>query len=66
MNWINVNEKKPETAMDVLVVKKNGKVFQMHWHNNDGYAFWWWGFGQWLNQTKQITHYMPIPPPPNN
>lgn len=67
MNWISVKERLPEEIMDVLVVKHNGLITVMSWHapfDSGKRIFQWWGFGRWVNQHSQITHWMPLPEPP--
>jgi len=65
--WISVSDRLPETSCDVLAAKHNGKVYQMSYHapfDSAKRIFQWWGFGQWVNQHSQVTHWMPIPPHP--
>jgi hypothetical protein len=64
MEWISTKERLPELNTKVLVFKKNGGLFQMEYFSIDGAEFFWWGFGEWHNQTRQITHWMPLPKPP--
>lgn len=67
MEWIDVNEKLPETNCDVLVAKKNGRVILMSYHapfDSGKRIFQWWGFGAWLDQHRQVTHWMSLPKPP--
>lgn len=67
ISWVAVTERLPETNCDVLVVKKNGKVVPMSFHapfDSGKRIFQWWGFGAWVDQHKQVTHWMPIPEPP--
>lgn len=66
-NWVAVTERLPETNCDVLVVKKNGKVVSMSFHapfDSGKRIFQWWGFGAWIDQNRQVTHWMPMPEPP--
>jgi len=62
--WISVLDAKPEPHSKVLAYKQNGLIIMAEWFSIDGFAFWWWGFGRWLDQTKQITHWMYLPSPP--
>jgi hypothetical protein len=65
--WISVNDRLPETNCDVLVAKTNGRVFQMSYHapfDSGKRIFQWWGFGKWVDQHSQVTHWMPLPSPP--
>jgi hypothetical protein len=67
--WISVNEKLPETNCNVLVCKTNGLLTIMSFHKEFETGlrrFHWWGFGQWINQHHQVTHWMPLPEPPKN
>jgi len=67
MEWISVKDRLPETNMSVLVAKHNGRVFQMSYHrpfDSGMRIFQWWGFGKWLDQHSQVTHWMPLPAPP--
>jgi hypothetical protein len=67
ISWVAVTERLPETNCDVLVVKKNGKVVPMSFHapfDSGKRIFQWWGFGAWVDQHKQVTHWMPMPEPP--
>ena len=65
--WISVAERLPETACDVLVVKHNGRVFMMSYHapfDSGKRIFQWWGFGNWVDQNSQVTHWMLLPVAP--
>lgn len=65
--WISVKDRLPETNCDVLVAKNNGRVFQMSYHapfDSGKRIFQWWGFGKWVDQHSQVTHWMPLPEPP--
>jgi hypothetical protein len=67
MHWVSVADKLPETNCDVLVAKRNGKVYQMSYHapfDSGKRIFQWWGFGKWVDQHSQVTHWMRIPEPP--
>lgn len=68
MEWISVKDRLPETNCDVLVAKQNGRVFQMSYHapfDSGKRIFQWWGFSKWVDQHSQVTHWMPLPEPPN-
>lgn len=55
--WIPVTERLPEKFQPVIVCREGGKVEQ-------GYkdvADWWKVYG---TRTKKITHWMPLPEPP--
>jgi len=68
MEWIDVNDRLPDTNCEVLAAKNNGRVFQMSYHapfDSGKRAFQWWGFGKWVDQHSQVTHWMPIPDHPN-
>lgn len=65
--WISVNDRLPENNCDVIVTKRNGKVYQMSYHapfDSAKRIFQWWGFGKWVDQHSQVTHWMPLPSPP--
>ena len=65
--WISVKDQLPKTNCDVLVLKRNGRVFQMSYHapfDSGKRIFQWWGFGKWINQHSQVTHWMKLPNPP--
>ncbi len=65
--WISVEDRLPETNCKVFAVKKNGRAFQMSYHapfGSDKRIFQWWGFGNWVDQHSQVTHWMPLPSPP--
>lgn len=67
MEWISVKDGLPETNIQVLACKHNGKVIQMSYHresNDMPRNFYWWGFGGYIEQTSQVTHWMPLPAPP--
>jgi len=67
IQWVSVTDKLPDENCDVLVVKKNGKVFQMSYHapfDSTKRIFQWWGFGEWVDQHRQISHWMYLPKPP--
>lgn len=65
--WISVEDRLPETNCDVLTVKKNGRVIFMSFHapfDSGKRIFQWWCFGAWVDQHRQVTHWMPLPNPP--
>lgn len=67
MEWISVKDRLPEDSCDVLVAKRNGRVFKMSYHapfDSGKRIFQWFGFGKWIDQHSQITHWMPLPEPP--
>lgn len=69
MVGISVNEQLPDTHCDVLVTKKNGRVFQMSYHTppgGDKRIFQYWGDGQWIDQHSNVTHWTPLPNPAKN
>lgn len=66
--WISVEDRLPETSCDVLAVKRNGLIVQMSYHapfDHGKRIFQWWGFGEWIDQHSQVTHWMPIPDLPD-
>lgn len=61
--WVSVKDRLPEDKMQpVIIAKFNGLVCEMMYQ--DGKFEYWQGRGQWLDQTSQITHWMPLPKPP--
>jgi len=67
MHWVSVTDRLPETNCDVLAYKQNGLITQMSYHapfDSGKRIFQWWGFGSWLDQHSQVTHWMPMPKPP--
>jgi hypothetical protein len=67
VGWVAVSERLPETNCYVLVHKSNGLIAQMSYHapfDSDKRLFHWWGFGTWINQHSQVTHWMPMPDTP--
>ena len=65
--WIKTEDQLPKTNCDVLVLKRNGRVFQMSYHapfDSGKRIFQWWGFGKWIDQHSQVTHWMKLPNPP--
>lgn len=57
MEWISVKDRLPEYMRPVIVCRKGGKVEQ-------GYkdvGNWWKVYG---TRTKNVTHCMPMPDPP--
>jgi len=67
MHWVAVSERLPEINCNVLAYKSSGLITQMSFHasfDSGKRQFHWWGFGTWLNQHSQVTHWMPMPEPP--
>jgi hypothetical protein len=65
--WVSVEDRLPEEMGDYLVHKKNGLIIPMSYHapfDSGKRIFQWWGFGKWVNQHSQITHWQPLPSPP--
>lgn len=57
--WISVEERLPDCFEPVIVCRKGGKVEQGHRDVND----WWKVYG---TRTKHVTHWMPLPKPPED
>lgn len=55
--WIPVTERLPETMQPVIVCRECGKVEQGYKDVGD----WWKVYG---TRTKHVTHWMPLPQPP--
>jgi len=67
MQWVSVTDRLPENNCEVLVTKENGRVFAMSYHapfDSCKRIFQWWGFGKWVDQHRQVTHWMYMPQPP--
>lgn len=67
IGWVAVSERLPETNCNVLTYKSNGLITQMSFHapfDSDKRQFHLWGFGNWINQHSQVTHWMTMPEPP--
>ncbi len=65
--WISVNERFPDINCDVLVAKRNGRILQMSYHSpfdSGKRIFHWWGFGRWMDQHSQVTHWQLLPSAP--
>lgn len=65
MNWISVNDRLPEEGEEVLVVLKSDRVFYYiaELTINAPYPFWW-SQDRGLFTLDEITHWMPLPEPP--
>lgn len=60
--WINVEDKLPETYEPVLVCLENNSIFQFMWMRDR----WYNPYMQNGEPTQnKITHWMPLPNPPN-
>lgn len=57
-HWIPVAECLPESSQRVIVCRKDGKVEQGIFLGVNG---WWKVYG---TNTKSVTHWMPLPEPP--
>lgn len=55
--WISVKERLPDRFAPVIVCRAGGKVEQGHRDVGD----WWRVYG---TRTKHVTHWMPMPEPP--
>ena len=55
--WISVEERMPECMQPVIVCREGGKVEQGYKDTMD----WWKVYG---TRTKKVTHWMPLPEPP--
>ena len=56
--WIPVSDRLPESGQRVIVCRKDGRVEQGVYLGVNG---WWKAYG---TNTKSITHWMPMPAPP--
>lgn len=58
--WISVKERLPERFKPVLICReKNGKPYVEQGYKD--VCEWWKVYG---TRTKQVTHWMPLPEPP--
>lgn len=58
MKWIKASEP-PTGGTNVICRKDNGSVLELRYQN---YRYEWrQGNGKWLDQTSQVTHWMPMP-----
>ena len=67
MRWVSVKDALPNENCEVLAYKTSGLITQMSFHvpfDSAERIFQWWGFGIWLNQHSQVTHWMLMPPAP--
>ena len=66
MKWVSVKERLPEVGQKVLAcgVHKGMEVQQFHGAHflRDGTCVWEWKH----NTIKTVTHWMPLPEPPEN
>lgn len=58
--WISVDERLPETNEEVLVYSSVGKIYTACYIRVDGIEFWF----ENIDGFREITHWMPLPPPP--
>ena len=61
--WISVNDRLPETYVDVLGWRPISKKITICWV--DAFNVWMHDFGT-VERTLLITHWMPLPTPPQN
>lgn len=59
MKWISVKDRLPELASFVIAYKKNGLVLGLYFSADEEFRY-----GRDCDQTKQVTHWMPLPKPP--
>lgn len=67
LEWVSVKDKLPSEVCRVLAAKHNGKVCEMSYHtpfDRGERVFQWWGFGRWIDQHSQVTHWVRIPEHP--
>ena len=60
VRWIPVEERMPETDKLVLVVRSDGDMAVAGWNAALGWLHYWSGF-----RVRNVTHWMPLPEPPN-
>ena len=56
--WIQTTDRLPESGQRVIVCRKDGRVEQGVYLGVNG---WWKVYG---TNTKSVTHWMPMPAPP--
>lgn len=67
MNWINIDKSKPELGIAVLIHLKSDYISIGYRKEVDNKVFWQ-VFGdiiETINNTDEITHWMPLPEIPN-
>jgi len=53
--WIDVNDRLPDNIQPVIVLFNAGRVYTSRYHS---------GNGEWVDYNPFITHWMPLPKPP--
>lgn len=57
-DWIKVEDKLPNLSTFVIAYKKNGKVLGLYYSADKEFYY------SQVDQTNQVTHWMPLPEPP--
>ncbi len=68
MEWISVKDRLPEHGQDVIVYGPDGVVAYVTYMANDNLLYTGFYFdvgGEYITLLKGITHWMPLPEPPN-
>jgi hypothetical protein len=61
--WISVKDKFPNYKIEVLVLDTAHKIWHAEYDCDDGRIGWWYDHGFELDD---ITHWMPLPEPPEH
>ena len=70
MNWIDINNKKPNNYQDAIICRGDYVGFSTYWeegHNDDGPGFYAESCGYDGSEFEilaDVTHWMPLPEPP--
>ena len=59
--WISVEERLPEDYEDVVIIMRNGAS---SWYRVAYREYGGWSFGGGRRVTDEVTHWMPLPEPP--
>ena len=66
MEWIDINNERPELGKGVLINLRKGFITVGYRYKNDG-AYYWQLFGDTeflVDENDEVTHWMPLPTKP--